>query len=126
RSLGIQASDALKDTKIDNLSFSDIYDVKEVGDILPEQDTKIQIATVQGMVRRLFFKDDVAESPSVGTYDFIIVDEAHRGYTEDREMTDDELFYQNEKDYVSQYRRVIDYFDATIVGLTATPALHTT
>ncbi|WP_271328178.1 type I restriction-modification system endonuclease [Lactococcus muris] len=125
RSLGIQVSDALKDTKIDNLSFSDIYDVKEAGDILPEQATKIQIATVQGMVRRLFFKDDVTEIPSVGTYDFIIVDEAHRGYTEDREMTDDELFYQNEKDYVSQYRRVIDYFDATVVGLTATPALHT-
>ncbi|WP_281738663.1 type I restriction-modification system endonuclease [Enterococcus dispar] len=126
RSLGIQASDALKDTKIDNISFSDIYDVKEVGDILPEQDTKIQIATVQGMVRRLFYRDDITEIPSVGTYDFIIVDEAHRGYTEDREMTEDELFYQNEKDYISQYRRVIDYFDATVVGLTATPALHTT
>lgn len=126
RSLGIQAADALKDTKIDNLSISDIYDVKEVGDVLPEQDTKIQIATVQGMVRRLFFKDDVNEIPSVGTYDFIIVDEAHRGYTEDREMTEDEQFYQDEQDYVSQYRRVIDYFDATVVGLTATPALHTT
>lgn len=126
RSLGIQAADALKDTKIENLSFSNIYDVKEVTDILPEKDTKIQIATVQGMVRRLFFKDNIEDIPSIGTYDFIIVDEAHRGYTEDREMTEDELYYQNEKDYVSQYRRVIDYFDATVVGLTATPALHTT
>lgn len=126
RSLGTQAADALKDTKIENLSFSDIYDVKEVTDIMPEKDTKIQIATVQGMVRRLFFKDEIEEIPSVGTYDFIIVDEAHRGYTEDKEMSVDELYYQNEKDYVSQYRRVIDYFDATVVGLTATPALHTT
>lgn len=126
RSLGEQAADALKDTKIENLSFSDIYDVKEVTDILPEKDTKIQIATVQGMVRRLLFKDDAEEIPSVGTYDFIIVDEAHRGYTEDRDMSEDELYFQNEKDYVSQYRRVIDYFDATVLGLTATPALHTT
>ena len=126
RSLGTQAADALKDTKIENIAFSDIYDVKEVTDIMPEQDTKIQIATVQGMVRRLFFKDDVEEIPSIGTYDFIIVDEAHRGYTEDKEMSEDEQYYQNEKDYVSQYRRVIDYFDATVLGLTATPALHTT
>ncbi len=126
RSLGTQAADALKDTKIENIAFSDIYDVKEVTDIMPEQDTKIQIATVQGMVRRLFFKDDVEEIPSIGTYDFIIVDEAHRGYTEDKEMSEDEQYYQNEKNYVSQYRRVIDYFDATVLGLTATPALHTT
>ena len=126
RSLGTQAADALKDTKIENIAFSDIYDVKEVTDIMPEQDTKIQIATVQGMVRRLFFKDDVEEIPSIGTYDFIIVDEAHRGYTEDKEMSEDEQYYQNEKDYVSQYRRVIDNFDATVLGLTATPALHTT
>ncbi|PGT15362.1 MULTISPECIES: type I restriction-modification system endonuclease [Bacillus cereus group] len=126
RSLGTQAADALKDTKIENLSFADIYDVKEVTDVLPEKDTKIHIATVQGMVRRLFYKDNVDEIPSVGTYDFIIVDEAHRGYTEDKEMSEDELYFQNEKDYVSQYRRVIDYFDATVLGLTATPALHTT
>lgn len=126
KSLGIQAADALKDNKVDNISLSDIYDVKEIGDILPEQDTKIHIATVQGMVRRLFFKEDTNERPSVGTYDFIIVDEAHRGYTEDKDMSEEEQFYQEQKDYVSQYRRVIDYFDATVLGLTATPASHTT
>jgi len=126
RSLGIQAADALKDTKIDNEAFASLYDIKEVTDAFPEETTRIQIATVQGMVKRLFYKDDVGEIHSVGTYDFIIVDEAHRGYTEDKEMTEDELYYQNEKDYVSQYRRVIDYFDATVLGLTATPALHTT
>ncbi|MGY3745831.1 type I restriction-modification system endonuclease [Vagococcus salmoninarum] len=126
RSLGTQTADALKDIKIDNLSYSDIYDVKEIGDNFPEQDTKIQITTVQGMVRRLFFKDDSEDKLSIGTYDFIIVDEAHRGYTEDKEMSDEELNFQNEKDYVSQYRRVIDYFDATVLGMTATPALHTT
>jgi len=126
RSLGIQAADALKDTKIDNEAFASLYDIKEVTDTFPEETTRIQIATVQGMVRRLFYKEDVENIPSVGTYDFIIVDEAHRGYTEDKEMTEEELYYQNERDYVSQYRRVIEYFDATVLGLTATPALHTT
>lgn len=125
-SLGKQAADALKDTKIENLSLSDIYDVKEVSDVKPEDATKIQIATVQGMVRRLFYQENDGGIPSVGTYDFIIVDEAHRGYTEDKLMSDEELIYFNEKEYISQYRRVIDYFDAAVLGLTATPALHTT
>lgn len=41
-------------------------------------------------------------------------------------MTDDEILFRDQQEYISQYRRVIDYFDATVVGLTATPALHTT
>ena len=32
----------------------------------------------------------------------------------------------SQPDYISTYRRVIDHFDAVKIGLTATPALHTT
>lgn len=64
--------------------------------------------------------------PAVGTYDLIVVDEAHRGYTLDRELADAELGWRNENEYVSKYRQVIEYFDAVKVALTATPALHTT
>ncbi|MER2089066.1 MAG: type I restriction-modification system endonuclease, partial [Sporosarcina sp.] len=124
-SLGQQAMDSIKDTKFEGLSFSSIYDVKSLEEMTPEIETKVQIATVQGMVRRLFYNDG-DKLPSVGQYDFIIVDEAHRGYTSDREMSEDELLFQNKNDYVSQYRRVIDYYDAAVLGLTATPALHTT
>lgn len=125
-SLGLQTADALKDTKIENgLPFSSIYDVKTLEHITPDVETKVHIATVQGMVRRLFYNDG-EQMPSVGQYDFIIVDEAHRGYTSDREMTDEELEFCDQNDYVSQYRRVIDYFDGAVLGLTATPALHTT
>lgn len=125
-SLGQQTEDALKDSKMENgLPFSSIYDVKTLEDMIPDVETKVQIATVQGMVRRLFYNDG-EKLPSVGQYDFIIVDEAHRGYTSDKEMTDEELLFRNQNDYVSQYRRVIDYFDAAVLGLTATPALHTT
>lgn len=125
-SLGQQTADALKDSKMENgLPFSSIYDVKSLEDMTPDVETKVQISTVQGMVKRLFYNDH-EQIPSVGQYDFIIVDEAHRGYTSDREMTDEELLFRDQNDYVSQYRRVIDYFDAAVLGLTATPALHTT
>lgn len=124
-SLGRQTADALKDTRIGNAAFSEIYGVKEVTDVFPEIETKIQIATVQGMVKRLFYQEDEEKIPSVGTFDFIIVDEAHRGYTEDKNMSDDEVRFSNQYEFMSQYRRVIDYFDATVLGLTATPALHT-
>lgn len=124
-SLGQQTIDALKDTKIEGYSFTDTYDVKELEDMTPEVETKVHIATVQGMVHRLFNNDNET-IPSVGQYDFIIVDEAHRGYTSDREMSEEELQFDDQNDYISQYRRVIEYFDAAYLGLTATPALHTT
>jgi type I restriction enzyme R subunit len=53
------------------------------------------------------------------------VDEAHRGYTLDQEMTEGELQVRDQAQYLSTYRRVLDYFDAVKIGLTATPAKHT-
>ncbi|MDY5593797.1 MAG: type I restriction-modification system endonuclease, partial [Limosilactobacillus reuteri] len=117
---------AIKDNKIGTMSISSIYGLKELSDKVPDASTKIQIATVQGMIKRLFFSDDNSEKPSVGQYDFIIVDEAHRGYAEDKELSDNEYQFYNQEEYVSQYRRVVDYFDATAIGMTATPALQTT
>ena len=64
--------------------------------------------------------------PSVTDYDLIVVDEAHRGYILDREMSETEMLYRNQDDYISKYRTVIEYFDAVKIALTATPALHTT
>ena len=125
-SLGQQTADAIKDNKIGNLSIASIYGVKELKDKLPDASTKIQIATVQGMIKRLFYNDDKEEKPSVGQYDFIIVDEAHRGYAEDKELSEKEYHFYDQNDYVGQYRRVVDYFDATAIGMTATPALQTT
>ena len=124
-SLGEQTVDALKDIKIDNIPFDEIYSINDLNDKTIELSSKIHIATVQGMVHRLFNAREDEQIPSVGTYDFVIVDEAHRGYTEDREMTEEELQFSDEKLYMSQYRRVIDYFDAPVLALTATPALHT-
>jgi hypothetical protein len=41
-------------------------------------------------------------------------------------MSDAEMSFRDEEDYISKYRRVLEHFDATKIGLTATPALHTT
>lgn len=124
--LATQAINAFKDNKIIGLNtFAEIYDVKELKHVVPELDTRLQFATVQGMVKRLFYNDDSA-IPSVDQYDCIIIDEAHRGYLLDREMDEDDLEFRDQRDYVSKYRMVLDYFDAYAIGLTATPALHTT
>ena len=56
----------------------------------------------------------------------MVVDECHRGYLLDQELSETELTFRGQDDYISKYRRVLEYFDATKIGLTATPALHTT
>jgi type I restriction enzyme R subunit len=124
--LGEQAAEAFKHAKLENFqSFSDIYDVKRLGDVEPDAETKLHFATVQGMVRRLLAAEAGDQGLPVDTYDCIVVDESHRGYQLDREMSDVELGFRSEADYISKYRRVLDHFDAIKVGLTATPALHT-
>lgn len=121
--LGEQALDAFKSVQLENLqSFTEIYEVKELGDLRPEPETRLHVATVQGMVKRLLYGD--GRLP-VDTYDLVVVDECHRGYTLDRERSDAELLFRSERDYISKYRRVLEHFDAVRVGVTATPALHT-
>ncbi len=121
--LGQQAVDSFNEAPLEqNFPLSKIYNVAELGDMAVEAETKIQVATVQAMVRRTFLSDN---PPPVDQYDCIIVDEAHRGYTLDQEMTDGELAIRDPNQYISSYRRVLDYFDAFRIGLTATPAKHT-
>ncbi len=125
--LGEQATENFKDVRLENAqTFPDIYDVKELKDLRPDSDTRLHIATVQGMVKRLLYPSDTDQPVAVDSYDCIVVDECHRGYSLDREMSDTELDFRSEADYISKYRRVLDHFDAVKIGLTATPALHTT
>lgn len=127
--LGRQTADVLKDLKLENLQpFTDIFDLKEIGDIKPDRNTRMQIATVQAMVKRVLgphTDESEKDIPPVDQYDCIVVDECHRGYLLDKELSDREFQFRDEDDYISKYRRVLDHFDAVKVGLTATPALHT-
>ena len=125
--LGEQAANAFKDTRMESLqSFADTFGIKEIDQAKADSDTAVHIATVQGMVQRVLYPSESNPPPSVGEYDCIIVDECHRGYTLDRELSETELSFRSFDDYFSKYRRVLDYFAAVKIGLTATPALHTT
>jgi type I restriction enzyme R subunit len=121
--LGEQATDAFNEALLEqNMPLSKLYNIAELGDMAAEAETRVQVATVQAMVKRVFQSDS---PPGVDGFDCIIVDEAHRGYTLDQEMTDGEMAVRDQAQYLSAYRRVLDYFDAIKIGLTATPAKHT-
>jgi len=123
--LGRQTLDAMSTTDTSGfLKFDQVFAVADLAKKFPEATDRVQVATVQALIRRIF-EDPDAVRPTPGTYDLIIVDEAHRGYTLDAELREDDLGFRNLDDYLSAYRRVLDYFDATRIALTATPALHT-
>ncbi len=124
--LGKQAGDAFKDTRMENLqTFADTFGLKDLEDQTPDADTAVHISTVQAMVQRVLYCPDGATPPPGDRYDCIVVDECHRGYLMDRELSESELTFRGHEDYISKYSRVLTYFDAVKIGLTATPALHT-
>lgn len=87
-------------------------------------DAFVYVCTVQRMAINLFgkeavlgFGEDGSEGDAVKVdgipihaFDLIVADECHRGYSS-KEM--------------STWRQTLDWFDATKIGLTATPAAHT-
>lgn len=124
--LGEQTEREFTTTKVvSGKAFAEIFGLKGLSDVTPDPETRIHICTIQGLVRRTLFAADPAAAPTVDQYDLMVIDECHRGYLLDREMADTELSFRDQDDYVSKYRRVLDYFDAIKIGLTATPALHT-
>ncbi len=124
--LGEQAEDVFKEVKLEDLmTLDDIYNVKGLDDKTIDRETRIQVATVQSMVKRILYNDEDM-MPAVSDYDLVIIDEAHRGYILDKEMGESELLYRDQADYQSKYRSVVEYFDAVKIALTATPALQTT
>ena len=85
------------------------------------RDSFVYVCTVQRMRINLFGKEgmfDTSEDDDadkidipIHAFDLIIADECHRGYTSSEE---------------SKWREVLNHFDAIKIGLTATPAAHTT
>lgn len=125
--LGRQTQDEFTTTKVVNgKAFADIFGLKGLADVTPDDDTRVHICTIQGLVRRVLYSESAEDAPPIDQHDLMIVDECHRGYLLDREMSDGDLSFRDQSDYVSKYRRVLEHFDAVKIGLTATPALHTT
>lgn len=84
----------------------------------------VYVSTIQRMTVNLFGRnaifnlgdeevdDDASQIPiPIHAFDLIIADECHRGYTASE---------------VAIWRKTLDHFDAIKIGLTATPAAHTT
>lgn len=85
----------------------------------------VYVCTIQRMQINLFGKEGMFSTSGdydpeddadkldipINAFDTIITDECHRGYTSQE---------------ISKWREVLDHFDATKIGLTATPAAHTT
>ncbi len=123
--LGEQAMDTFKDVLLEQgLPLTDIFQVNDLENNELDKDTKLSVCTVQSLVSKVVINDEPSISP--GAFDLIVIDEAHRGYILDKEMSEEEQVYLNQNDFVSKYRKVIEYFDATKIALTATPAKHTT
>lgn len=124
--LGTQTSDEFMSTAIEGpKTFGQLFGIMGLEDITPDPETRVHICTIQGLVKRVLYNSEPADVPPIGQYDLMVIDECHRGYLLDREMSDAELSFRGQDDYISKYRRVLEYFDAVKIGLTATPALHT-
>src|SRR3989442_14098129 len=90
------------------------------------QNAFVYVCTIQRMRINLFGREGMfSEIPNeseleedaekldipIHAFDLVIADECHRGYTSTEE---------------GKWRQVLDHFDAIKIGLTATPAAHTT
>src|SRR5690606_29823447 len=112
--LAEQARDNISDNKIENLqSFTSIYKIADLDLKRPDYETRLQFATVQSMVKRVFYSD---EPLPVDSFDCIVVDEAHRGYILDRDFVEDDLEFRNQEDYIGQFKKLLFYFDAWKIG----------
>jgi type I restriction enzyme R subunit len=61
--LGQQAQDNFNEAALEqNLPLSKIYNIAEMGDMAAEAETRIQVATVQAMVKRIFQRQPAARS----------------------------------------------------------------
>lgn len=124
-SLGEQTKNVFKEVRLEDLmTLDEIYNIKNLDDEDHDLATKIHIASVQDLVKRIIYNEE-AIKPSVTDYDLIVIDEAHRGFVLSNEMEAREQLYKNRRDYVRKYSQVLDYFHTAIVAMTATPTQHT-
>jgi type I restriction enzyme, R subunit len=114
-------------TPDDGRKFTELYNVERLGAAAMKDSTKVVISTVQRLYARLRgepvdpdIEDEAYDSYDIGgvveveysvdlppeTFDLIIVDECHRSI-------------------YGVWRQVLEYFDAYLVGLTATPVKQT-
>ena len=123
--LGMQASEAFAEVRLEDFGpMAATYGTSFVMDADLDKDTRIHVATVQAMIQRVSLPGDALHA--VSDYDLIIVDEAHREYSQDMHEEGHSATSDTSTRYSNAYRAMLDYFDAVNIALTATPAWHIT
>ena len=109
-------------------SFSEIYNVQKLGAAGLDKDAQIVIATIQRVYSVLTGKELAEEEEEASSFESPRV-EAERVVTYNSSIPIEsfDLIITDEchRSIYGTWRQVLDYFDAFIVGLTATPSLHT-
>lgn len=73
--LGQQAFDVFKEVKLEELmSLNDIYNINGLEEKQADRETRLQIATVQSMVKRILYNDEDS-MPAVSDFDLVVIDE---------------------------------------------------
>lgn len=93
--LGEQAERAFDTTRmVGAKTFAEIFGLKGLGDRDIDRDAKVHVCTIQSLVQRVLARDP-EDRPPVDLYDLILIDECHRGYLLDREMSDAEVAFRD-------------------------------
>ena len=104
--LGEQAEGAFQTTRmVGAKTFADIFGLRGLDDRDIDRDAKVHVCIVQSLVQRVLARAP-EDRPPIDQYDLTVIDECHRGYLLDREMSDAEMTFRDRDNYVSKHRRV--------------------
>ena len=79
-SLAEQTLQALENTELEGLlKFSETYNVAGLDTRVPQREDRVQIATVQSLVKRILYDEGGDDRLTPGMYDCIVVDEGSSG-----------------------------------------------
>ena len=126
--LGEQALEAFETVRIEGLQrFDDVYEVKALGDLRPDADTRAARRHRAGDGAPARSRRATATRPSPPTPTTASSSTRRTAATSSTASSATRSSASAPRpDFLSKYRRVLDHFDAVKIALTATPALHTT
>lgn len=109
-------------------SFSEIYNVQKLGSAGLDKDAQVVISTIQRVYSVLTGRELTEEAEEVSSFEAASADEERLvSYNPAMPIESFDLVITDEchRSIYGTWRQVLEYFDAFIVGLTATPSLHT-
>jgi type I restriction enzyme R subunit len=132
KNLGEQAEQEIKNyiPPDDNRTFSELYTVQRLKNSYIPQDTKVCISTIQRMYSILKGEalEESAEDQNPNEYEFISqekIKEVIYNSNAPIEMFDFIIIDECHRSIYNLWKQVLDYYDAFLIGLTATPDKRT-